>query len=61
MTGNIVVDIFTIDLGFGRDGRLLTLFSSSDEEEDELRDLLPLLVVVTKAWLTEWLEETGGG
>jgi hypothetical protein len=49
------------DLGFGRDGRLLTLFSSSDEEEDELRDLLPLLVVVTKAWLTEWLEETGGG
>ena len=61
-TGNIVVDIFTIDLGFGRDGRLLTLFSSSDEEEeDELRDLLPLLVVVTKAWLTEWLEETGGG
>ena len=57
-----MVDIFTKDLGFGRDGRLLTLFSSSDEEEeDELRDLLPLLVVVTKAWLTEWLEETGGG
>ena len=46
------------------DGRLLTLFSSSDEEEEELRDLLPLLVVVvTKAWLVEWLpeEEMGGG
>ena len=56
-----MVNIFTKDLGFGRDGRLLTLFSSSDEEEDELRDLLPLLVVVTKAWLTEWLEEMGGG
>ena len=61
VTGNIVVNIFTKDLGFGREGRLLTLFSSSDEEEDELRDLLPLLVVVTKAWLTEWLEEMGGG
>ena len=48
------------------DGRLLTLFSSSDEDEEELRDLLPLLVlvlvVVTKAWLIEWLlEEMGGG
>ena len=45
---------------------MLILFSSSDEEEDELRDLLPLLVLVSKAWLTEWLveeeeEEVGGG
>ena len=48
----------TRDLGFVMDGRLLTLFSSSDEEEEELRDLLPLLVVVvTKAWLVEWLVE----
>ena len=58
-----MVNIFTKDLGFGRDGRLLILFSSSEEDEDELRDLLPLVVVVTRAWLTEWLaeEEMGGG
>ena len=38
------------------DGRVLILFSSSDEDDDdELRDRLPLLEVVTKAWLVEKL------
>ena len=38
------------------DGRVLILFSSSDEDDDdELRDRLPLLEVVTKAWLEEKL------
>ena len=43
------------NLGFGMDGRVLILFSSSDEDDDELRDRLPLLEVVTKAWLVEKL------
>ena len=45
------------NLGFGMDGRVLILFSSSDEDDDELRDRLPLLEVVTKAWLVEKLVE----
>ena len=37
------------------DGRVLILFSSSEDDDDELRDRLPLLEVVTKAWLVEKL------
>ena len=53
----------TNNLGFGMDGRVLILFSSSDEDDDELCDRLPLLEVVTKAWLVEKLlegDEIGG-
>ena len=53
----------TNNLGFGMDGRVLILFSSSEDDDEELRDRLPLLEVVTKAWLVEKLlegDEIGG-